>query len=55
LYNSLTPKSISVEPEPKFQVPAPSENVWPRLQPSKIGLRLHSPGNSELTPSFDVG
>ena len=37
LYNSIAPQTISVEPEPKFQAPAPpSKNFWLRLQRSKI-------------------
>jgi len=37
LYKSLAPQTISVEPGPKLQAPAPpSESFW--LRPSKIAL-----------------
>ena len=37
LCNSLSPRTISVEPEPKFQAPAPpSKSFWLRFQASKI-------------------
>jgi len=35
LYNSITPQTMSVEPEPKFQAPAPtSKSFW--LRPTAL-------------------
>jgi len=44
LYNSLVPQTISMNPEPKFQVSAPpSKSFWLRLQLFKIAS---APGSS---------